>query len=192
MRGAMKLRGALFSICLLLLTSLSGISARQTVPVVQQIVQKDVPIKMRDGLILRADVLLPASEGKFPVLVYRTPYGKDSAPKEWTTFGKAVKRGYAVIIQDVRGRYTSEGEFDPYKNEGNDGYDTIEWAAAQPWSNGDIGTFGLSYPGAVQWLPAVVKTPPLENTVPREKIFTARHFFLFGLSFHSSLVYCVL
>jgi len=188
MRGAMKLRGALFSICLLLLTSLSSISARQTVPVVQQIVQKDVPIKMRDGLILRADVLLPASEGKFPVLVYRTPYGKDSAPKEWTTFGKAVKRGYAVIIQDVRGRYTSEGEFDPYKNEGNDGYDTIEWAAAQPWSNGDIGTFGLSYPGAVQWLAAVENPPHLKAMVPAMTFSTPRNFFYSGGVFDGSWI----
>ena len=184
----MKLRSALFSICLLLLTSLSGISARQTVPVVQQIVQKDVPIKMRDGLILRADVLLPASEGKFPVLVYRTPYGKDSAPKEWTTFGKAVKRGYAVIIQDVRGRYTSEGEFDPYKNEGNDGYDTIEWAAAQPWSNGDIGTFGLSYPGAVQWLAAVENPPHLKAMVPAMTFSTPRNFFYSGGAFDGSWI----
>ncbi|HWY44087.1 MAG TPA: CocE/NonD family hydrolase [Candidatus Sulfotelmatobacter sp.] len=184
----MKLRSALFSICLLLLTSLSGISARQTVPVVQQIVQKDVPIKMRDGLILRADVLLPASEGKFPVLVYRTPYGKDSAPKEWTTFGKAVKRGYAVIIQDVRGRYTSEGEFDPYKNEGNDGYDTIEWAAAQPWSNGDIGMFGLSYPGAVQWLAAVENPPHLKAMVPAVTFSTPRNFFYSGGVFDGSWI----
>ena len=184
----MKLRSALFSICLLLLTSLSAICARQTVPVVQQIVQKDVPIKMRDGLILRADVLLPASEGKFPVLVYRTPYGKDSAPKEWTTFGKAVKRGYAVIIQDVRGRYASEGEFDPYKNEGHDGYDTIEWAAAQPWSNGDIGTFGLSYSGAVQWLAAVENPPHLKAMVPAMTFSTPRIFFYSGGVFDGSWI----
>src|SRR6266481_5010656 len=126
----------------------------------QPIKLKNVPVKMRDGAVLRADVLLPAAGAKFPVLVYRTPYGKENAPKEWTTFGKAVARGYAVVIQDVRGRYSSDGEFDPYKNEGRDGYDTIEWAATQPWSNGDVGTFGLSYPGAVQWLAAVEKPQP--------------------------------
>jgi len=113
------------------------------------IVQKNVAIPMRDGMILRADVMLPSASGKFPVLVYRTPYGKDRAPSSWTTFPKAVAGGYAVVIEDVRGRYASDGEFTPYQNEGLDGYDTIEWAASQPWSNGSVGTFGLSYPGAV-------------------------------------------
>ena len=75
--------------------------------------------------------------------------------QEYTTFRHAVERGYAVVVHDVRGRYASDGEFRPYENEGRDGYDTIEWAARQPWSNGAIGTFGLSYPGAVQWLAAV-------------------------------------
>ena len=134
-------------------------------------------IKMRDGVTLRANVMLPAGEGKFPVLVYRTPYGKDRAPESWTTFPKAVARGYAVVIQDVRGRYESEGDFDPYKNEGRDGYDTIEWAAAQPWSNGFVGTFGLSYPGAVQWLAAVENPPHLKAMVPAMTFSTPRNFF---------------
>src|SRR5215470_16950057 len=82
-----------------------------------EVVQKRVEVKMRDGVTLRADVLLPAAQGTFPVLVYRTPYGKNQAPSTWTTFPKAVARGYAVVVQDVRGRYESEGEFDPYKNE---------------------------------------------------------------------------
>ncbi len=100
------------------------------------IVQKNVAVQMRDGVVLRADVLLPAAAGKFPVLVYRTPYGKDRAYSEWTTFAKAAARGYAVVVQDVRGRYESEGEFTPYQNEGRDGYDTIEWAAAQAFVAG--------------------------------------------------------
>lgn len=141
------------------------------------IVQKDVPAKMRDGVVLRADVLLPAARGTFPVLVYRTPYGKHNASKEWTTFDKAVARGYVVVIQDVRGRYASDGEFDPYKNEGHDGYDTIEWAAAQPWSNGVVGTFGLSYPGAVQWLAAIENPPHLKAMVPAMTFSTPRNFF---------------
>jgi len=155
---------------------------------VQQITQKNVPVKMRDGAVLRADVLLPAADGKFPVLVYRTPYGKDNAPKEWTTFGKAVVRGYAVVIQDVRGRYASDGEFDAYKNEGRDGYDTIEWAAAQPWSNGDVGTFGLSYPGAVQWLAAVESTPHLKAMIPAMTYSTPRNFFYSGGVFDGSWI----
>ena len=149
---------------------------------------KDVPVKMRDGVILRADVLYPAREGKFPVLVYRTPYGKENAPREWTTFNKAVARGYAVVIQDVRGRYASDGEFDPYKNEGRDGYDTIEWAAAQPWSNGNVGTFGLSYPGAVQWLAAVENPPHLKAMVPAMTFSTPRNFFYSGGVFDGSWI----
>ena len=152
------------------------------------IVQKDVPVKMRDGVVLRADVLLPAADGKFPVLVYRTPYGKDRAPKEWTTFGKAVARGYAVVIQDVRGRYASDGEFDAYKNEGRDGYDTIEWAAAQPWSNGEVGTFGLSYPGAVQWLASIENPPHLKAMVPAMTFSTPRNFFYSGGVFDGSWI----
>ena len=100
--------------------------------------ERDVVVPMRDGVRLRADILRP-SEGRFPTLVYRTPYGKRDALEEHTTFTRAVERGYAVVVQDVRGRYASDGEFRPYENEGRDGYDTIEWAARQPWSNGRVG-----------------------------------------------------
>ena len=141
---------------------------------------------MRDGIVLRADVLLPSGGGKFPALVYRTPYGKHQAPSSWTTFNKAVARGYAVVIQDVRGRYASQGDFVPYQNEGRDGYDTIEWAAAQPWSNGIVGTFGLSYPGAVQWLAAVESPPHLKAMVPAMTFSTPRNFFYSGGVFDGS------
>jgi putative CocE/NonD family hydrolase len=143
-------------------------------------VEKDVSVVMRDGVMLRADVLRPSSEGRLPVLVYRTPYGKEDAPKEYTTFRQAVERGYAVVVQDVRGRYASSGEFRPYENEGRDGYDTIEWAARQPWSNGVVGTFGLSYPGAVQWLAAVENPPHLKAMVPAMTFSTPRNFFYAG------------
>jgi putative CocE/NonD family hydrolase len=135
---------------------------------------------MRDGVALRADVLRPTEDGKFPVLVYRTPYGKEAAQREYTTFQHAVERGYAVVIQDVRGRFQSEGEFRPYENEGLDGYDTIEWAASQPWSNGAVGTFGLSYPGAVQWLAAVQSPPHLKAMVPAMTFSTPQNFFYAG------------
>ena len=141
---------------------------------------------MRDGVVLRADVLLPSREGKFPALVYRTPYGKHFALKDHTTFAKAVARGYAVIVQDVRGRYASDGEFDPYRNEGRDGYDTIEWAAKQPWCDGNVGTFGLSYPGAVQWLAAVENPPHLKAMVPAMTFSTPRNFFYSGGVFDGS------
>lgn len=144
------------------------------------IAEPDVAVPMRDGVVLRADVLRPKQDGKFPVLVYRTPYGKHFARAEYKTFEHAVERGYAVVIQDVRGRYKSDGEFRPYENEGRDGYDTIEWAARQPWSDGAIGTFGLSYPGAVQWLAAVQSPPHLKAMVPAMTFSTPQNFFFAG------------
>jgi putative CocE/NonD family hydrolase len=140
-------------------------------------VTRDVVVPMRDGVKLRADLLLPEDGGRFPVLVYRTPYGKHHAEKEYTTFVHAAERGYAVVIQDVRGRYASDGEFVAYHQEGHDGYDTIEWAAAQSWSNGSVGTFGLSYPGAVQWLAAIENPPHLKAMVPAMTFSTPQNFF---------------
>jgi uncharacterized protein len=148
--------------------------------------RSDVPVPMRDGVLLRADVWLPKAEGRFPTLLYRTPYGKVNAPKEWTTFEKALNRGYAVVIQDLRGRYASDGTFTPYQNEGKDGYDTIEWAAQQGWSDGNVGTFGLSYPGAVQWLAAVENPPHLKAMVPAMTYATPRSFFYSGGVFDGS------
>src|SRR4029077_14662317 len=143
-------------------------------------------VPMRDGVTLRADILLPAAEGKFPVLIYRTPYNKESALTEPKTFEKAAARGYAVVVQDVRGRYASDGDFLPYQNEGRDGYDTIEWAARQSWSDGNVGTFGLSYPGAVQWLAAVENPPHPKAMVPAMTFSTPRNFFYSGGVFDGS------
>jgi putative CocE/NonD family hydrolase len=140
-------------------------------------VEKNLPVPMRDGVVLRANVWRPASQGPFPTLVYRTPYGKDDTEAWYTTHHRAVERGYAVVIQDVRGRHESEGEFFPYVNEGLDGFDTIEWAAQQPWSNGSVGTYGLSYPGAVQWLAALESPPHLEAMVPAMTFSSPRRFF---------------
>ena len=85
-----------------------------------------------------------------------------------------------VVLQDVRGRYGSEGAFAPYSQEGHDGYDTIEWAAKQPWSNGAVGSFGLSYPGAVQWLAAVEQPPSLKAMVPAMTYATPETFWYSG------------
>src|SRR3974390_32058 len=141
------------------------------------VTEHNVIIPMRDGAQLGAEILRPQRPGKFPVLVYRTPYGKDNALTEFTTFRHAVERGYAVVVQDVRGRYSSGGEFSPYQNEGRDGYDTIEWAARQSWSDGNVGSFGLSYPGAVQWLAAVESPPHLRAMVPAMTFSTPKNFF---------------
>ena len=149
---------------------------------------RDVAISMRDGVVLRAEILRPHGQGPFPVLVYRTPYGKNDALKEYTTFQHAVERGYAVVVQDVRGRFASDGEFAPYQNEGRDGYDTIEWAASQPWSSGQVGTFGLSYPGAVQWLAAVESPPHLKAMVPAMTFSSHRNFFYAGGTFDMSWI----
>lgn len=142
-----------------------------------QVVDSNVAVPMRDGVVLRATVLKPAATGRFPVLVYRSPYNAASAARTYTTFRRAVERGYAVVAQDVRGRYASDGEYLPYRQEGRDGYDTIEWAAAQPWSTGEVGTFGLSYPGAVQWLAAVENPPHLRAMVPAMTFSRPTNFF---------------
>lgn len=140
------------------------------------IIEKNVPLTMTDGSLLMADVYRPNSQEPVPVLVYRTPYGKHNTANIYTTHLSAVKRGYAVVLQDVRGRYASQGEFAPYINEGQDGYDTIEWAAEQPWSNGRVGSYGLSYPGAVQWLAALRSPPHLQAMVPAMTFSTPRNF----------------
>ena len=114
------------------------------------VIDSAVAIPMRDGVVLMADVWRPAAGGPFPVLVYRTPYDRRDAADASGLTRAAVARGYAVLLQDVRGRYGSGGDFEPYRHEGADGYDTIEWAARQPWSTGAVGTVGLSYPAAVQ------------------------------------------
>ncbi len=165
------------------LVVLTALLIQQLVPASGEdafVVVSDVAVPMRDGVILRADVWRPRGDGPFPVLVYRTPYDRREAPRDYTTFRRAVERGYAVVIQDVRGRYGSEGEFVAYQQEGKDGYDTIEWAARQRWSNGAVGTFGLSYPGAVQWLAAMERPPHLKAMVPAMTFSTPRNFFTSG------------
>jgi len=127
------------------------------------IVERNVPAKMRDGVILRADIYRPKAEGKFPVLLVRTPYDKTGE----SNFGmKGAARGYVVVEQDVRGRFTSDGEWYVFKNESQDGYDTVEWAAALPYSNGKVGMFGGSYVGATQYLAAIAKPPHLAGICP--------------------------
>jgi putative CocE/NonD family hydrolase len=128
-------------------------------------VQYDEPVKMRDGVTLRADIYKPKTDEKLPVLLMRTPYDKS---KTWVTpFAHvAAARGYIVIIQDVRGRYESEGEWYPFKHEGEDGYDTIEWAGTLPYANGRVGMFGGSYVGATQMLAALTKPPHLAAICP--------------------------
>ena len=158
-----------------LVAVLAALAGRAAADAVQ--VERDVAVTMRDGVVLRADIHRPAGEGRFPVLVFRTPYGKHNAAESDGVHAKAVARGYAVVMQDVRGRYASDGHFDPYRQEGADGYDTIEWAAKQPWSDGRVGTYGLSYPGAVQWLAAMQGPPHLLAMAPAMTFSSPRRFF---------------
>ena len=135
---------------------------------------RGVAVPMRDGVKLSADVLRPEAEGRFPTLVYRTPYDRKRASEDEVVRGRAPGRLRRRPGSTCAGRYDSAGVFTPYRNEGADGYDTIEWAAAQPWSTGEIGTFGLSYPGAVQWLAAVESPPHLKAMVPAMTFSTRR------------------
>ncbi|MBA4357098.1 MAG: hypothetical protein C0405_05150 [Desulfovibrio sp.] len=128
--------------------------------------EANVAVPMRDGVLLRADIWRPAGGGPFPALVCRTPYGKSSDPDELRFARSAVARGYAVLIQDVRGRFASGGEFVPHVSEGRDGFDTIEWTARQSWCDGRVGAFGLSYPGTAQWFAALEQPPHLLAMAP--------------------------
>ncbi len=145
------------------------------------VIQRDLRIPMRDGVKLAADVWLPSGKGPFPALIYRTPYDREAeAEYNRRTILNALNRGYVVLVSDVRGRYGSGGEFDPYVNEGRDGFDTVEWAASQSWSNGAIGMFGVSYPGAVQWLAALENPPHLRAIAPGMTFSSIRHFMYYG------------
>jgi putative CocE/NonD family hydrolase len=130
------------------------------------IVDLDVPVPMRDGVRLRANVYRPA-EGRWPVLLTRLPYGKDlPLGSEALDPLQAARRGYVVIVQDTRGRLASEGEWRPFETEAEDGVDTIAWAADLPHANGQVGMFGLSYFGFTQWSAAIQQPPALKAMVP--------------------------
>ena len=125
--------------------------------------ERNKSVKMRDGVTLRADICRPKADGKFPVLLTRTPYDKATVADFCV---KGAARGYVIVVQDVRGRYASEGDWYPFKYESQDGYDTVEWAAALPYSNGKVGMFGGSYVGATQYLAAIARPPHLAGICP--------------------------
>jgi putative CocE/NonD family hydrolase len=130
--------------------------------------ERDVECAMRDGVVLRADVYRPLGGGIHPVLLIRLPYDKTAAD---SNFGYAhpswyARQGYVVVVQDTRGRYASDGEFTPFLHEAEDGYDTVEWAAALPGSNGRVGMYGFSYPGLIQLLAAAEQPPSLVTICP--------------------------
>jgi len=128
------------------------------------IVERDVKARMRDGVILRADVYRPNTSTALPVLLQRTPYGKGFSNPAFALM--AAERGYAVAIQDTRGRWASDGDGYPLVHEMDDGYDSVEWAAHQPWADGKVGMFGASYVGYTQWAAAATQPPSLKAVVP--------------------------
>jgi len=126
----------------------------------------NVMVPMRDKIKLATDVYRPEGEGKFPAILVRLPYGKTDAYCEMPAFGQYfAKRGYVFVAQDVRGKFDSEGDPYPLINEPDDGYTTQTWVAAQPWSNGKIGTLGDSYYGFTQWASAPLQNPSLRAMI---------------------------
>lgn len=130
-------------------------------------VENRVAVPMRDGVVLFADVYRPVGDGKYPVIVSRTPYSTERIPSSYRDAVYFARRGYVYVYQDVRGRHESEGRWEPFRDDIEDGYDTIEWAAAQPWSNGKVGMSGGSYLGQVQWRAAQARPPHLTTIFPR-------------------------
>jgi putative CocE/NonD family hydrolase len=128
-------------------------------------IQLDLKIPVRDGVRLYAALYRPARGERFPVLLLRSPYSTQH-PRyvEWAL--RFARSGYAVVMQDSRGRYESEGQWRPYVDEAQDGYDTQQWIGVQPWCDGNIGTFGVSYPGFTQILPAPFRSPCVKALVP--------------------------
>ncbi|WEK43964.1 MAG: CocE/NonD family hydrolase [Candidatus Sphingomonas colombiensis] len=125
------------------------------------VIEKNVPVPMRDGVKLAADVYRPDAPGKFPVIVLRTPYNKAS-PDEIANSTWYAERGYVVVNEDVRGRFASGGDYYTYRHEARDGYDTDAWAATQPWSSGKLGTLGGSYLGYTGLTQAIGGHPALK------------------------------
>lgn len=146
---------------LYLIAACAALAAAAQKPIVKQ---TSVPIAMRDGVRLSTNVFLPSERGQFPCILVRTPYGKgfDVTPH----YQAFIERGYAIVAQDVRGRYESEGAFQPLTQEAADGDDTINWIARQPWSNGKVGMMGGSYVGIVQWKAALLNNPHLKAIFP--------------------------
>jgi putative CocE/NonD family hydrolase len=133
-------------------------------PTMKTTVVKGVRMKMRDGTELVADIFRPADDERHPAILRRTPYGRDSLPPGEGEYW--ASRGYVLIVQDVRGRNDSQGQWTPWAHERKDGYDTIDWIAQQPWSNRKVGMIGGSYGGMVQWAAAAEAHSALKCIVP--------------------------
>lgn len=131
-------------------------------------IEHDIAIPMRDGVLLRANVWRAEDAQPRPVVLFRTPYDKSALGVETLTPQQCVNRGYIAVVQDTRGRYASQGQWDPlaWSQEGVDGYDTVEWIAQQPWCDGNVVMAGTSFQAIVQWLAAMQKPPHLRAIAP--------------------------
>jgi len=154
------------SLLVAFIASLLAANLVQAAEPYELVIEHGVEAKMRDGVVLRADIYRPKADGQFPVLLERTPYDKNNNWGSIQLANKAVPNGYVVIVQDVRGRYTSDGDWYPFLHESDDGYDTVEWAARLPYCNGKVGMFGGSYVGATQMLTAIAHPPHLAGIHP--------------------------
>lgn len=148
-----------------------GAQEREVTASVSGVTCETVQVPMRDGTRLATDVYRPPEPGRYPVILLRTPYGLrlgQGCFQEGLSAGMAfwAEHGYVAVSQDARGTYRSEGRFHPIVQEQNDGYDAIEWAAAQPWSTGQVATTGGSYMGVTQWQAALTTPPHLEAIAP--------------------------
>lgn len=131
-------------------------------------IEKNLRVALRDGVQLATDVYRPAGDGQHPVVMLRLPYNKEQPALLFLAGDilRVAQAGYAVVVQDCRGTWASDGEFNPYFQEAEDGADAIAWAAAQPWSSGVVGMMGASYYGATQWLAATQAPPALKAIAP--------------------------
>ncbi|HWX09680.1 MAG TPA: CocE/NonD family hydrolase, partial [Gaiellaceae bacterium] len=132
------------------------------------VVEKGVAVPMRDGVELAADVYLPEGRGPFPALLHRVPYSREAGRIVDFSLDaqRSLKAGYAIVVQDVRGRFGSAGAFTPFLDDGADGADTIAWVATQPWSSGRVGMAGGSYGGTTQWAAARQQPKELAAIAP--------------------------
>jgi putative CocE/NonD family hydrolase len=140
----------------------------------------DLKITMRDGVKLSANVFLPEKEGRWPVILERSPYGAKSTDWYVNRALYYAHRGYVYVLQDVRGRYDSEGTFHPWDQEINDGRDTLDWCGTQSWSTGNVGMIGMSYMGLVQWLAAPTGSPYLKTIIPHA---CAADYYMYGMNY---------
>jgi uncharacterized protein len=133
-------------------------------PLLAQTAREEM-VPMRDGIKLATSIYLPPGDGPFPVVLTRTPYGKDAmyGPAAHKQF---LEHGYVRVVQDVRGKFKSEGKYAAFVDDIDDGYDTVEWIAKQPWSNGKVGMFGTSYSGFSQLMAAIARPPHLVAIAP--------------------------